>query len=585
MSLKIFLLNTFGGIKSTTKIEAVKESLREDYQVFTTVDQSEELVTFLALEEKINSETFKKMKAELKALTFKNSSEQNQLKQFNKLKKNRRLKKYYQTAASPELKRYESLKEGTQLDRYFELAKIVQQGETKSEKKVKKLKAEFSSLKSSPDVRLFQKFPKTSAYKNFLRMHNSEEKIKYEELLKSKDDLEKAQLKQFNKLKKNKRLRKYYETANSSELKRYEDLKSGDQLNRYFELEKLIPQELRNSAAEAKELRAEYKTLKSSSDVRLFHKYPKSSAFRNYLSTQESEEKRKYEELKKIIASDEFKERKAYLEDNQKWEKTPEFKAGQQYVELKNKPDLILYFKYKNSDVFDFLKNWKVVFEDCFELNSLDTSKWKTINYWAEKTVGKNFSQDGDLQAFADGENTHLKGSQLQIQVKKDKINSMVWKPALGFVEQEFDYSSDTLTTGGLFQAQYGIIEAKVKYDPNKNFQDVFYLAGEDSAVRVNLLEAGAKSQVGLSKSVTGKVAAQAFSLSGLSAGKFYIFRVEWEKGKICWKINNKELFTVQSDVPDYPMHLNLASFIIRESNNLPHNFEIDWIRFYQKRK
>ena len=469
MSLKLFLLNTFGGIKPTSKIEAEKESLLKDYQVFNQVEKSDELDEFMALEGKVSSDSFKNMKSELTTLKFKGSPEENQLKQFNKLEKNKRLRKYYATTDSAELKRYESLKEGTQLDRYFELEKLVRQGLDKSDEKTNELKAEF-------------------------------------------------------------------------------------------------------------------KQLKSSSDVRFFYKYPKSSVFKNYLRMQNSEEKRKFEELKVVVNSEDFKERKTYLEDPRKWEKTAEYLDEQRYLELKNKQEINLYFKYKDSSAFDFFRDWKVVFEDRFEANALDSTKWKTINYWADKTVGKNFSQDGDLHAFADGKNTQLNTGRLQLQVKKDKINSMVWNPELGFLEREFDYSTDILTTGGLFEAQYGILEAKVKFDPNKNFQDVFYLIGEDQSLRVNFLEQGAKTQIGISLSGSLNNRGHVFSLSGLSAGKTYILKMEWEKGKISWKVNDKELFSVQNDVPNEPLFLNLTSFVIQETNSLPHHFEIDWIRFYQKK-
>ena len=470
MSFKLFLLNAFGGLKATSKIEAERENLLKDYQVFTSVKPSDELKEFLRLQEMVNSASFKKLKAELIELKFKGSAEEGQLKLFNKLSKNGKLKKYYQTAGSVDLARYEKLKNGNELDRYFELKKLMAQ----------------------------------------------------------------------------------------SPAGKTEDLKA---------------------------LKAEYKSLASSSDVRFFLKYPKSAAYLNYSKMKNSEEKRKYEELKELVGSEEFRLRKTYLEDPKKWEKTQEYLHEKKYLELKNKPELVLYFKYKDSAAFDFFKQWEVVFEDRFETEKLDAARWKTTNYWAEKTIGRNFSQEGDLQAFKDGENIHLKGSRLQIQVKKDRLNAVVWRPGVGFMEQEFDYSSDTLTTGGLFQAQYGILEAKIKYNPEKSFQDVFYLAGEDNAVRLALLETGSKSQFGLSKMVAGKLSESAFSLSGLSAGKMYLFRMEWERGKITWKINDKELFAVQTDIPDYPMFLNLACLVIAETNKLPHNFEIDWIRFYQKRK
>lgn len=465
MSLKLLLLSSFGGIKPTSKIEIERASLLKDYQSFIQIEQSEELKEYLSLEEKVNAESFKKLKADLKALKFKGSDEESQLKQYQKLERN-------------------------------------------------------------------------------------------------------------------KRLRKFYDTVGSEALKRYVDLRDGKRLDRYFELEEMIEKGLSGEKEEVNTLKSEFKTLKKSSDVVFLHKYPKSSIYKNYVRMLKSEEKSKYEELKELVNSDEFKKRKAYLEDPQKWEKTQEYQEEQRYLELKNKPEITLYFKYKDSPAFDFFKNYKVVFEDTFDSPTLDRTKWKTISSWAEKTVGKNFSQEGDLHAYDDGKNIHLKSGNLQIQVKKDKVNSLVWNPTYGFVEKEFDYSSDIITTNGLFDARNGILEAKIKYDPDKSFQDVFYLSSEDNSVRASLFEAGVRCQFGLNKSSQGNF----FSMSGLSKGKSYIFRLTLEQGKMSWQINGKELFTLQADVPTEPMHLTLTSLVLNESNSLPHNFEVDWIRFYQKK-
>ncbi|HKJ42325.1 MAG TPA: hypothetical protein VKA27_09520 [Sunxiuqinia sp.] len=470
MSLKLFLLSSFGGIKPTSKIEAERDSLLKDYQVVTGVEKSEELKELLALEEKVNSESFKKMKAELKALKFKGSEEEKQLKQFQKLERNKKLRKFYDTLGSEALKRYEELRDGNKLDRYFELEKMIEKGVNGDEEKSKALKSEF-------------------------------------------------------------------------------------------------------------------KKLKESADVAFLHKYPKSSAYKNYVHILKSDEKRKYEELKEILNSNEFKERKAYLEAPDKWEKTEEYKEEQRYQELKSQPEMATYFKYKDSSDFDFFKNYDLVFEDTFSASDLDTSKWKTISSWAEKTVGKNFSQEGDLHAYDDGKNIHLKSGRLQIQVKRDKVASLVWKPVFGFVEQEFDYSTDIITSNGLFDVKYGILEAKIKYQPDKNFQDVFYLGSEDNSVRLNLLESGTHSQIGVSTTNDGQVKNDALSLSGLSAGKDYVFRLEWEQGKLVWKVNNKELFAVQSGIPSEALHLTLTSMVLHDSSSLPHNFDVDWIRIYQKKK
>ena len=54
---------------------------------------------------------------------------------------------------------------------------------------------------------------------------------------------------------------------------------------------------------------------------------------------------------------------------------------------------------------FDFFKQWKLVFEERFDSAKLDSEKWMTKSHWADKALGQNFSQIGDLHAFTDGKN------------------------------------------------------------------------------------------------------------------------------------------------------------------------------------
>lgn len=438
------------------------------------------------------------------------------------------------------------------------------------------------------DYQAFTAVESSDELKEFLKL---EEQVQADSFQKQKKELkgltfkgspEERQLKQYNRLKRKKTLRNYYQTLTSSDLKRYEELKSSNKLDRYFELKESMSHKPDKNDEKAMEEWREFQSLKKSDDVNFFHKYPRSKAYRNYLHVKDSEDLREFESLQKHVEADEFKQRKAYLDDPRKWEKTEQYKAEQQYESLKNKQTIQLYLKYKDSNLFDFFKSWDLVFEDRFDQGTLDESKWKPVLYWAAETVGHNFSQEGDLQAYNDGKNVHLKDARLKIQVKKDKVNSFLWNPTLGFVEKEFDYSSDTLTTGGLFEADHGILEAKIKYNPNKGLQDVFFLSDSENKQRINLLEAGVINRVGLLRMNNGTAQHETFSLAGLGTGKFYIFRLEWEKGKLSWKINDRELFTVNSQVPDSPMFINLASLVVHNTQTLPHNFEIDWIRFYQ---
>jgi len=299
-----------------------------------------------------------------------------------------------------------------------------------------------------------------------------------------------------------------------------------------------------------------------------------------------SPERKRLEELQKITESDEFKARVAYLNDKQKWNKTDESAKEIRLSEIRKMPQLINYLKYKNSSAFDFFRKWELVFEDRFESGKLDHEKWMTQTLAANNTLGQNFSQVGDLQAFTDGKNVLSDGKSLKIEVRKEKAKGMLWQFPFGFVEQDYDYTSGVVSTTGAEWWKHGILEAKVRYSPSKNIVDAFYLLGEETSPQINLVEMGVKNRVGLLSKTTHGIQAQSESISGLKNGEFYIFQLEWTSHSLVWKINDREILTVNQNVPAFKMHLNATSIVVSEpTGNLPHRFEIDWVKFYQHHK
>jgi len=445
------------------------------------------------------------------------------------------------------------------------------------------------------DYQMFCEFEKSAELKEYNELDSlvkspsflqRKKEIQHAVLKGSKEEL---QLTEFKKLGKNSRLQKFYATLESDELKRFERISGSETMAKYKVLktgvEKHSLAALKKMDKQSKEfaLYTEFENLKESEDLVFFRNFRKSSTFRNYELMLDSPEHKRHEELKKITDTDEFKARVAYLEDKHKWEKTAEHAKEVRFSELKKLPELINYLKYKNSNAFDFFKKWELVFEDRFKSGKLDTQNWKTQSHSASQTLGRNFSQVGDLQAFTEGRNVSVELNTMKIQVRKEKTHGMQWQIPFGFVEQEFDYSSGIVSTAGAEWWKHGILEAKVKYAPSHHLVDAIYLLGEESSPQINLVEMGVKNRLGLLAKNGEGVHADCESISGLKTGEFYIFRLEWNAHSLVWKINDREIFTVTDHVPAFKMHLNLASIVVSEpTSDLPHSFEIDWVRFYQ---
>ena len=448
------------------------------------------------------------------------------------------------------------------------------------------------------DYRMFSEFERSAQLKEYHELELLVNSSTFKQVKKNLQQLslkgskEAAQLAEFKKLERNGRLRRFYITLKSEDLKRFDKIAASDQMKKYKELktavEKHSLEALKKMDKTSKEhiLYMEFVGLKESADLTFFRDFRKSAAYKNYELMMDSPEHRRFEELQKIINTPEFDARVVYLEDKQKWEKTEDAKKERQLAEMQKLPRVINYLKHKNATAFDFFKKWELVFEDRFDAGKLDTQKWMTQSYWASQALGQNFSQLGDLHAFTDARNISLNGHGLRLEVRQEKVKGMQWRMPFGFVEQEFDYSSGIISTAGIEWWKHGILEAKVKYDPAKNLVDAIYLLGEETSPQINLIEMGEQNRIGLFTRKEDRFHAESESLSGLKTGEFYIFRLEWSANSLIWKINDREVLTINHNIPAFKMHLNAASIVVSDPlGSVPHRFEIEWVRFYQHHK
>lgn len=551
MSFKIFSLQLLGKIKPTEKIEQKRESLYNDYLEYQETEKSDELAEVLKLEEEINSTGFKNKKAEIQSLKFKGSKEYEQQQEFEKLKKAKHIKLYFKAKNSTELSRYNSLKDSEKLEEYHNLRSYIKDGDFKRDKE----KIKSQKYKGSDEER---------KRKEFEKLKNSKEVKEYEKL----PEKEKT-------------------AADNYNLKRYKELKPVIDSNDFRERENYLKDKKKLEKSEPWKKYKRYKELAASSDIKFAEKYGKSKIYRNYLNVKDSDDLKRYYELEKIISSKEFQERKAYLADTNKWEKSEESEKEKKYEEMKKRPRIEKYFKYKGTSAFQFFEEWEVSFEDNFTAPVLQADKWSVQSYVAQKLMDENYSMAGDLNIFTRGKNIQTGGNKLTIETKREKTEGKVWNLAAGFVPVELDYSSGLVSTGQSFWQEDGIFEAKIKFSPVKQVVSSVYLQGEQNSPRINLLEMGTKNRVGISTlDEKNKVSVNGLDISNLKKEKWYIFTLEKINNELTWKINETEILQENDSRFNFPLHLNASTLVVYEipGSNLPVHFQVEWVRCYRKK-
>ncbi len=608
MSFKIFSLQLLGKIKTVETIENQREKLLSDFREFQEIEKSNELKKYIELETLINSDRFTKEKAEIESLQFKGSRPFKQLNEFKRLKKASNIKRYFKIADSADLTRFEKLKGSEKLIEYDKLFEYIKEGQFEKEKREIKSQVfkgsveekhwiDYKVLEKSPGIKAFNElngsavlkrhdeFSDSDKLKNFVRLRNApdKDKQKRKECKALKRDTE---IRTYMRFEKSKKLRLYRETANSHDLKKYNDLKSYVNKEEYKKREAFLKDRKKFEKSEAYKKHKRFKELVADNDVKFVLKFEKSTLYKNYLDVKGSFDLKRYYELDEIIKSQEFIERKTYLEDKKRWKKSDGFTREQEFMAMKKLPGFVKYFSYKGTTKFDFLKNWEITFEDNFQGRELNTEKWTSRSFIADKLLGDNYSMPGDLHFWANGKNIKT-GGKLTLSVKKEKGKGKVWQMPAGFVPTEFDYSSDMISTGKSFWQEDGIFEAKIKFNPQKQVVSSFSLNGENSTPRINLLEMGTKNRMGISTlNKDGKIDFTGLDITNLKKGSSYIFTVEKTGNKISWKINETEVLTGEHPNLDFPLHLNASSIVVYDmpGSSLPVDFEIEWVKCYQKK-
>jgi len=455
----------------------------------------------------------------------------------------------------------------------------------KIEQAEKALITEFEKLGAFSGSDTLKKFTELKELVNSSEFLSKKKEI---ESLSYKGSEEFAKEKEFLSLQKAKDIVLYFRTLAGSALKKFRDLDGSEKISGYESLQKLVTSLEFREKMKTKEFKGtdddrklqEFKRLKTSSEITDFFKFKKSKEYSNFLNIDGSARLARYHELKEYVSTPEFKEKKAYLLDRKRFEKTEMFKQLQEFDKVKKNEDIIWYFKVKDSNKFEFLKSRELTFSDEFDGDKLDSKTWLTNYFWGDKLLKDNYSIGNDLHAFTDKENFEVRNSLLKIITKPQKKQGKAWTPG-GFVTKEFAYTSGIVNTGNSFRQKYGTFSAKIKLG-NPATKSAFWMLSDKITPHIDIC-----------RSANGKVVSDFFatpekrakaSIGGKYANDFYIYSLEWTPDKLVWKINDSEILTQTTDVPQVPMFIHLSGGLDKPVNSMT-TMEIDWVRVYQPKK
>jgi hypothetical protein len=539
-SLKLLL----GMIPSTSKIEQAEKALITEFDKLNVFSESEVLARYNTLNGLVNSSDFIQKCKEIKSLRYKDSDEYYNEKEFISLQKAKDIIMYFKTSSGSMLKRFKEMEGSSKIADFESLEKFIESPAFREKQKMRPITFkdtdeyrkfdEYKALRRDPEVKAFLKPP---------RRKKNQPKV---EIVKTKTIL------------------------------RFEELDAFIKSSEFLAKKRMKPITFKDSDEYKKLL--EYKRQKGTLEIKEFYKFKSSKEYANFLNTDGSARLARYHELKDYVATPEFKQKKEYLLDKKRFEKTEMFKETKEFEKLKKSDDIKWFFKVRDSEKFDILKSRELTFSDEFDNDRLDTKKWLTNYYWGEKLLKDRYSVESDLQAYTERENFEIRSSVLRINTKQQKTTGKVWSAKHGFETKEFNYTSGLINSGNSFRQKYGIFSAKIRLG-NPNAKNALWMLADKITPHIDICRTSA-----------GKVWFDYFSPRGNSyktsvgsrySNDYFIYTLEWTADKLVWKINNTEVFTQTSDVPQEPMYVLLAGGLDKPVNGMA-TMEVDWVRVYK---
>lgn len=234
--------------------------------------------------------------------------------------------------------------------------------------------------------------------------------------------------------------------------------------------------------------------------------------------------------------------------------------------------------------------DWKLVFSDEFDGQTLDINKWSTAMDFPG-THGPRYHNELYLSYTLD-EDVIVSDGLLKLRTERRMVSG---EEPIGL----FDYSQGLITTRDHFTFTYGYVEIRAKYPGGKGMWPCFWLMPQDETAwppEFDIAEyygGQHKMHHGLAY---GSMRETKWDSSGDTETDFvnqwHTIGLEWTAGKAVWYVDGIACKTVAADyVPSVPMYIILSNSVgaLRspasapdENTVFPNDFQIDYVRIYQ---
>ncbi|MCR5049897.1 MAG: hypothetical protein K6A36_02300 [Paludibacteraceae bacterium] len=371
---------------------------------------------------------------------------------------------------------------------------------------------------------------------------------------------------------------KFKTTPTYETIRRYKDLLNNKQLQMYLELED--SQRLKDylafrSSPNYIKLQNK-KEVRNSLELKQMAEFEKSDEFKAYLHYRDSKLPAQFKSLLAEVSSDEFKEQYAFWSNPKRWKTTDEYQQEVLYKRLSLMPDIVYYLKQDSSEI-EKLEDWKKVFVDEFDWQRLSDSSWKAGFAYNNPKLLSQHSFVNEQQANNGGKNVGAMDGKLRLFTKNEKITAPAWDPKKGFINKDFDYTSDIIQTADKFRCEGGLFMAKIRIEGD--IHHAFWLGSGKKLPMLSIFHYNGKR---VTMGNYGENVFDGTTLRGINPRNYYIYSLRWTDRELVWYVNNVEVYRTSRNIPKEKLFLAFSSFIDEQQRAMEGQLNVAWVRVYQ---
>lgn len=362
---------------------------------------------------------------------------------------------------------------------------------------------------------------------------------------------------QYKKLLHDKELQLYLELENSQRLKDYLEFR---QSPNYVKLQS--KKEVRNSL-----------------ELKQWAEFENSKDFKAYIRYRNSKTPERYKSLVAEVSTPEYKEQHAFWSNPKRWKTTEEYQQEVRYKQLAAMADIQYFFKENRKEIEE-MERWKETFKDEFDWFRMTESAWKPGFAYENPKLKTIHSFTNEQQANNGGKNVGTMDNKLCLFTKQEKVTAPAWDTKKGFVNKDFDYTSDIIQTADKFRQQEGLFMVKLRTEGD--IHHAIWLGSGKKLPMISIFHYNGK------QITVGNYKERGFdgtTIRGIKPTKYYIYSLRWTERELVWSVNNIEVYRTSYNMPKEKLFLAISSFIDDQQRAMEGTLNVAWIRVFQKQK